>query len=291
MPPRRKKFQVPRKTTSSEGPPKQVVTPPPAPPKTTPNRAASRPLTAEQQAAVDAPLNAPLAIVAGAGSGKTETLTRRVARAVAEGARPSSVLVLTFSNKAARELLERLRGLNCGSVEVRTFHGFSLRLLRRFGDEANLGRDFVILGDSQQKALVKKCCQEVTEDEDENDVRRAWALIKRARSRGVSSNDLDGAVGSIFRLYRQKLRAMRAVDFDDVVDAAAFACSQQGRCGAFVRSRYVQGFVDEWQDTSRNQLALLAAIFNGKQAPLTVVGDDDQAIYGWRDALFKGKIP
>ena len=100
MPPRRKKFQVPRKTTSSEAPPKQVVTPPPAPPK--PNRAASRPLTAEQQAAVDAPLNAPLAIVAGAGSGKTETLTRRVARAVAAGARPSSVLVLTFSNKAAR---------------------------------------------------------------------------------------------------------------------------------------------------------------------------------------------
>ena len=91
MPPRRKKFQVPRKTTSSEGPPKQVVTPPPAPPKTTPNRAASRPLTAEQQAAVDAPLSEPLAIVAGAGSGKTETLTRRVARAVADGARPASV--------------------------------------------------------------------------------------------------------------------------------------------------------------------------------------------------------
>ena len=136
MPPRRKKFQVPRKTTSSEGPPKRVVTPPAPPgrprsagaPAPTPNRAASRPLTAEQQAAVDAPLNAPLAIVAGAGSGKTETLTRRVARAVAEGARPSSVLVLTFSNKAARELLERLRGLNCGGVEVRTFHGFSLRL-------------------------------------------------------------------------------------------------------------------------------------------------------------------
>ena len=84
MPPRRKKFQVPRKTTSSEGPPRQV-TPPPGPSKPTPNRAASRPLTAEQQAAVDAPLNAPLAIVAGAGSGKTETLTRRVARAVAEG--------------------------------------------------------------------------------------------------------------------------------------------------------------------------------------------------------------
>ena len=220
MPPRRKKFQVPRKTTSSEAPPRQVVTPPPGPSKPTPNRAASRPLTAEQQAAVDAPLNAPLAIVAGAGSGKTETLTRRVARAVAEGARPASVLVLTFSNKAARELLERLRGLNCGGVEVRTFHGFSLRLLRRFGDEANLGRDFVILGDAQQKALVKKCCQEITRDEDENDVRRAWALIKRARSRGVSSNDLDGSVGAIFRLYRLKLRAMRAVDFDDVVDAA-----------------------------------------------------------------------
>ena len=86
-------------------------------------------------------------------------------------------------------------------------------------------------------------------------------------------------------MYRRKLSAMRAVDFDDVVDAAAFACSQQGKCGAFVRSRYVQGFVDEWQDTSRNQLALLASIFAGDRAPLTVVGDDDQAIYGWRDAL------
>ena len=125
MPPRRKKFQVPRKTTSSEGPPRRVVTPPAPLPNQrrsagaqapTPNRAASRPLTAEQQAAVDAPLHAPLAIVAGAGSGKTETLTRRVARAVAEG--PGRlVLVLTFEQgrariirKVARAELWRRRG-------------------------------------------------------------------------------------------------------------------------------------------------------------------------------------
>lgn len=289
MPPRRKKFQVPRKTssTSSAAPPR-VVTPPPPKPAPTEDRAASRPLTAEQRAAVDAPLNEPLAIVAGAGSGKTETLTRRVARAVKEGAPPASVLVLTFSNKAAKELLERLRGLGCDGVEVRTFHGFSLRLLRRFGDEANLGRDFVILGDAEQKSVVKKCCEETMrgDDDDNKAFRQAWGLIKRARSRGVSERDLDGNVGNVFRLYRQRLRRMRAVDFDDVIDAAAFACNREAsRCGSFVRSRYKQGFVDEWQDTSHNQLALLASIFGFERAPLTVVGDDDQAVYGWRDAL------
>ncbi|KAK7235533.1 ATP-dependent DNA helicase [Aureococcus anophagefferens] len=251
-----------------------------------------RALTEEQQAAVDYRFDAPLAIVAGAGSGKTETLTRRVARAISSGARPEGVLVLTFSNKAARELRGRLaKHLGeavAARVECATFHSFCLRLLRRFGREAGLGPDFSIFGDSAQRALVKLCCAAAGRDDDdavERDARQVWSLIKRAKSSRLRAGDFDGRVGAIFRAYSAKLREQRAVDFDDVIDVAAGLLARDGPCRSWARGRFALGFVDEFQDTSELQLALLDGVFGLERTPLTVVGDDDQAIYSWRDAM------
>ena len=250
-----------------------------------------RALTEEQQAAVDYRFDAPLAIVAGAGSGKTETLTRRVARAISSGARPEGVLVLTFSNKAARELRGRLAkhlgDAVAARVECATFHSFCLRLLRRFGREAGLGPDFSIFGDSAQRALVKLCCAAAGNDDDavERDARQVWSLIKRAKSSRLRAGDFDGRVGAIFRAYSAKLREQRAVDFDDVIDVAAGLLTRDGPCRSWARGRFALGFVDEFQDTSELQLALLDGVFGLERTPLTVVGDDDQAIYSWRDAM------
>ena len=206
-----------------------------------------RALTEEQQAAVDYRFDAPLAIVAGAGSGKTETLTRRVARAISSGARPEGVLVLTFSNKAARELRGRLaKHLGeavAARVECATFHSFCLRLLRRFGREAGLGPDFSIFGDSAQRALVKLCCAAAGNDDDavERDARQVWSLIKRAKSSRLRAGDFDGRVGAIFRAYSAKLREQRAVDFDDVIDVAAGLLARDGPCRSWARGRFALG--------------------------------------------------
>ncbi|KAH8095098.1 ATP-dependent DNA helicase [Aureococcus anophagefferens] len=217
-----------------------------------------RALTEEQQAAVDYRFDAPLAIVAGAGSGKTETLTRRVARAISSGARPEGVLVLTFSNKAARELRGRLaKHLGeavAARVECATFHSFCLRLLRRFGREAGLGPDFSIFGDAAQRALVKLCCAAAGDDDD---------------AAGDAAAPSSGSSGP----------------WTSTTPSPPLVCSRDGPCRSWARGRFALGFVDEFQDTSELQLALLDGVFGLERTPLTVVGDDDQAIYSWRDAM------
>ena len=218
-----------------------------------------RALTEEQRSAVEHSFDAPLMIVAGAGSGKTETLTRRVARVISSGAgAPEGVLVLTFSNKAARELRARLaRHLGAaaaGRVACHTFHSFCLRLLRRFGGEAGLGSDFSIFGDAAQRSLVKECCArartEGCEAEGvERDARQVWALIKRAKSSRLRHGDFDGRVGAVFRSYTARLREQRAVDFDDVIDVAAGLLGREGSAARrWARGRFSHGFVDEFQD-------------------------------------------
>jgi DNA helicase-2/ATP-dependent DNA helicase PcrA len=240
----------------------------------------------------------PLLVLAGAGSGKTRVIAHRVAYLLWKGVEPRAVLAVTFTNKAAAEMKERvvaLAGSPGAGVFVSTFHSFGLWLLQEEHRAAGLPKRFSICDAGDQVSLVKRCMRDVKVDDRSFDPRRVlWqissaknALRKEIRVRDEGQgDDYDLVAAEVFPRYQAALRAQRAVDFDDLIALPVQLLRGDAAIRAKAQERFRYLLVDEYQDTNRCQLELLKLVA-GERANVCAVGDDDQAIYGWRGAEVK----
>jgi DNA helicase-2/ATP-dependent DNA helicase PcrA len=240
----------------------------------------------------------PLLVLAGAGSGKTRVIAHRIAWLIVQGVAPESILAVTFTNKAATEMRERvtaLAGPPGAEVFVSTFHAFGLSVLQEEHAAAGLPRRFAICDAGDQLALVKRCMREVSVDDRAFDARRVlWRISEaknalateiRVRPEG-QGDDYDLVSSEVFPRYQAALRAQRAVDFDDLIAVPAALLRRDPALRRKYQRRFAYLLVDEYQDTNRCQLELLE-LLAGDERNVCAVGDDDQAIYGWRGAEVK----
>ena len=250
-------------------------------------------LNPEQREAV-LHLKGPLLILAGAGSGKTRVITYRIAYLIGDGhAEPDNVLAVTFTNKAAGEMRERVEaliGADSRGVWLSTFHALCARLLRREAPKIGLSRDFVIYDSSDQVALVKQIEKELGIDDKFVPPRQALSRISHLRNRMEGPDTLRGSynirdeqIAKIFERYVTSLRDSNALDFDDLLlkTVELFETSEQAREFYARKFRYVM--IDEYQDTNRPQYMLIRRLAEIHRN-LAVVGDPDQSIYKWRGA-------
>src|SRR3954468_13737182 len=239
-------------------------------------------LNEPQQQAV-AHLDGPLLVFAGAGSGKTRAITYRVANLLAtRNVPPFRILAVTFTNKAAGEMRERLRGL-AGDEVVRdlwvgTFHSVCARLLRRYHDVVGLGRDFVIYDDSDQKAVMTRVLRDLGIDEEALPPKLVLSLVSRekreGRMPGHSKGELTASARQAYEAYQKALLRANAVDFDDLLLYVLTVAETPGVPGDELRNRFSYVLVDEFQDTNLVQYRLVRAL-SFKTQNLCVVGDDD----------------
>ncbi len=237
----------------------------------------------------------PLLILAGAGSGKTRVITTRIAALVGGGhAAADQILAVTFTNKAAEEMrnrVEQLLGADCRQLWLSTFHSLCARLLRREAPAIGLTRDFVIYDSSDQLAVVKQALKALDIDDKMIPPRAALSRISQAKNRMEAPDDLRTAGSSlrdlqIARVYESYLRVLRdagALDFDDLLLKTVQLMDTSERTREFYSRKFRYMLVDEYQDTNRPQYLLirrLAAHYRN----LCVVGDPDQSIYRWRGA-------
>lgn len=237
----------------------------------------------------------PLLVLAGAGSGKTRVLTYRIAHMVAdEGVRPWQVLAITFTNKAAAEMRERLEALlpagGTRGMWVCTFHAMCVRMLREDPELAGYRPNFTIYDDDDSRRLVKSIMADLDIDSKQFPLNSIRAKISAAKNALVgpeelesSSNPADRAAGRVYRVLDQRLAKANAMDFDDLLVKTYQLLSRHEDVLARYQDRFRQISVDEYQDTNHVQYAitnLLAARYRN----LMVVGDDDQSIYSWRGA-------
>jgi DNA helicase-2/ATP-dependent DNA helicase PcrA len=236
----------------------------------------------------------PLLILAGAGSGKTRVITYRIAYLIGDGhARPDEVLAVTFTNKAAQEMRERVEGLigaDGNGVWLSTFHALCARLLRREAPKIGLSRDFVIYDSSDQMAVVKQAQRELGMDDKLVPPRMALSRISQAKNRMEGPDALRGQwnlrdeqIAKIYEKYITALKDSSALDFDDLLlkTVELFESVEQVRDFYSHKFRFVM--VDEYQDTNRPQYLLIKRLSEFYRN-LAVVGDPDQSIYKWRGA-------
>ncbi|MFQ5696497.1 MAG: ATP-dependent helicase, partial [Terriglobia bacterium] len=237
----------------------------------------------------------PLLVLAGAGTGKTRVITYRIAYLIEQArARPHEILAVTFTNKAADELRERVVQLLPGGIEAglwtSTFHSLCARLLRREAAALGLPRSFSIYDDDDQLRTVRGLLKEFGQDD------RAWAArgvlerISRSKIAGrtpaeweTSADPQERRQAEVFRRYQQTLRAAHALDFDDLLLEAVRLLAEHAALRARWQRRFRYLHVDEYQDTNRPQYELVR-LLAGEEANLCVVGDEDQSIYAWRGA-------
>lgn len=258
-------------------------------------------LNPEQQRAV-VTTDGPLLILAGAGSGKTKTLTHRVAYLLAEKkAEPHEILAVTFTNKAAKEMRERVAKLVGANAEYRgfmpymgTFHGICVRLLRQYGDFVGLAPNFVIFDAGDSQALVKQISKRLMIDEKQNPPRTIASLISSAKNELVSPEEYRGTANSpmqkiasqVFPIYESELRNQQALDFDDLIGRTVSLLHNHSEVREKLQAQFKYILIDEYQDTNAAQYKLIKLLTNQNQN-IAVVGDDWQSIYSWRGADFK----
>lgn len=248
-------------------------------------------LSPEQRAIVTAE-DTPLLVLAGAGSGKTRVLTHRIAWLLAQGrARPGEIMAVTFTNKATREMQERIAtlvGPESRRMWVGTFHALAHRLLRRHASAAGLPETFTILDEDDQKRLVQEIMRLAGVDPERLSPGAVQAFINRHKDEGRRSRDLGPEVPAthrtLYEAYEKRLNTLGAVDFAELLLRALEIWTRQPDLLSSYRERLRYVFVDEFQDSNTVQYRwLLALVRPGGPVPLAV-GDDDQAIYGWRGA-------
>ena len=251
-------------------------------------------LNPNQREAVET-IDGPLLIIAGPGSGKTRVITHRIAYLVRVcGVAPYRIAAVTFTNKAAREMRERLHpllGPDVRDMTVGTFHAFCAMVLRREAENIGLDRDFTIYDDSDQMALIKRSMLEVNVDPKEFSPRAALSAISRAKSQLIDVEGfglgretyLDEIHHRAYERYEQLLSQSSAVDFDDLLLKTHFLFEQFPKVAGKYQDRYVHFMIDEFQDTNVTQYAI-AKQLSHRYRNLCVVGDPDQSIYAWRNA-------
>jgi len=236
----------------------------------------------------------PLLVLAGAGTGKTRVITTRIAYLMSLGVDPASILAVTFTNKAAGEMRERvakLAGERAKAITVGTFHAFCARILREHGHVLGLSRKFAICDASDQLSAVKSAMRELRVYETTMHPSAVLARLSLAKNRMETPESFlangnggrDQLVGSIWQRYQEFLARTRALDFDDLLLAAVRLLREHEDVRAHYRKRYRHVLVDEYQDTNHPQYEIVRQI-GGEHRNVCVVGDDDQSIYGWRGA-------
>ena len=236
----------------------------------------------------------PLLILAGAGSGKTTVITRRIAWLIeSEGVLPGSILAMTFTNKAAQEMSERVQHLvsvPAYQLWVSTFHSFCTRVLRAEGDLTPVGKNFVIFDPSDQKSLMKHVLSELSLSEKQYHPKRMLAEISNYKNQCLLPHEIDhtpserslATLIDVYTLYQEGLKTHHACDFDDLL-----LLTERLFRDPAIQAKYQEKFkylmVDEYQDTNRAQYRLIQHLV-GQDRNICVVGDEDQSIYGWRGA-------
>jgi len=231
----------------------------------------------------------PMLILAGAGTGKTRTITARIAWLVSQGEDPAKIMAVTFTNKAAREMKERIAGMvdasDAKAVTASTFHSLCLRILRADAERLGYKANFSIFDEGDQMGLIKKIITRVSAKDEKLDPNLAKNLISKAKNNGWSAPpDEETLIGSVYRRYEQELRALNAMDFDDLLGKAVQLLTEHPEARDKWRTRVKHLMVDEFQDTNKLQLDLVNLLVSGTPPNVCVVGDDDQSIYGWRGA-------
>ena len=231
----------------------------------------------------------PVLVLAGAGSGKTRVIAHRIAHLLEKGVPARAILAVTFTNKAALEMKERVRklaGEAANGVTVSTFHAFGVRVVREQHGKLGLPARFAILDSGDQTALVKRLLRDLKIDDKRFDVGRVLSILSRKRCGGAEGHPDDEyelCASELLPKYELGLRALGAVDFDDLLLLPLKIFHEQPDVLAGYQQRYRYLLVDEYQDTNDAQLRLLE-LLAGVRRNLCVVGDDDQSIYAWRGA-------
>lgn len=237
----------------------------------------------------------PLLILAGAGSGKTRVITHRIAWLVSHGVHPAEILAITFTNKAAREMKERLASL-LGAIAqhmwVGTFHGMMLRILRQHAGLLGFSPSFTILDTDEQLSLLKRLMKEFGINEKLLVPREVLGKISSAKNRLCTAEDMareaekevyKAEIAKLYALYQKALKEGNNMDFDDILAYAVFLFEQNPDVLSYYQNRFRHVLVDEYQDTNQAQYRLVL-LLSGKYKNLCVVGDDDQSIYSFRGA-------
>ena len=251
-------------------------------------------LNERQREAAEA-IDGPLLIVAGPGSGKTRLITYRIAYLMrVVGVSPGRIAAVTFTNKAAREMRERVESVvSYGSerLTMGTFHAFCARVLRRDGEAIGLDRNFNIYDDADQQEVVKRSMRELDIDPKQFAPRAIHSAISNAKSQLLTAEGFamrnasyfDEVVARVYERYETLMARADAVDFDDLLMKTYFLLHDDAKTAEKYQDRYVHFMIDEFQDTNVAQYAI-ARIIAQKHRNLCVVGDPDQSIYSWRNA-------
>ena len=257
-------------------------------------------LNPQQRLAVET-IRGPVLILAGAGTGKTRVITFRIAHMVNKGIAPGNILGVTFTNKAAREMQERVRKLLPQRVQgskfkvqsedrptICTFHSLCVRILRQHIDKLGYKRNFVIYDETEQLAAVKKILSAISSKGEKADPAAVLAMLSKFKNGGeraavFADDNVRALAEHVAKRYESALHACNAVDFDDLILLTLRLFRQHPDALEACRRRYQYVMVDEYQDTNAAQFELVHALTK-EHRNFCVVGDDDQSIYGWRGA-------
>ncbi|MCL5102924.1 MAG: UvrD-helicase domain-containing protein [Armatimonadetes bacterium] len=249
----------------------------------------------EQQQAAVLHDKGPVLVFAGAGSGKTRVLTYRIANLIKSlGVRPYNILAVTFTNKAANEMKERIEALlgeGAGRMWAGTFHGICARVLREKGEEIGIDRNFTIFDDGDQLALIRESMEHLGWDQKSYNPRELLNLISRAKEQLVLPDEFgrrfvgqkENAAERVYHVYQAKLAQNRALDFDDLIMYAVLLLKNRPAVLEHYQNRFHYVLVDEYQDINYSQYQLVR-LLAAKHGNIFCVGDDDQSIYRWRGA-------
>lgn len=235
--------------------------------------------------------HSPLLILAGAGSGKTRILTYRMAYLVSQGVQPFHILGVTFTNKAAQEMKNRVQKLVRQDVWISTFHSTCLRILRTDGEAIGIERQFVIYDEHDQLVLIKECLKELNILDKQVHPKGVRERIQRAKDFLMSPHQYaekaediyEQTVSRVYQLYEEKLTAYKACDFGDLIMKTVTLFDRKPEVLKTWQDRFQHILIDEYQDTNHAQYRLVKLLAAARRQ-VTVVGDPDQSIYAWRGA-------
>src|SRR5215212_4581792 len=243
-------------------------------------------------------IQGPVLILAGAGTGKTRVITFRIAHMIARGIRPANILAVTFTNKAAREMKERVGKLvpkaairnkegKINGPTISTFHSLCVRILREHIETLGYKKTFVIYDEAEQLGAIKKILSAISANGEKTDPKVIQSFISRIKNAGSNAKFADESAVAmaqhILRRYDSALKACNAVDFDDLLLLVLKLFREHPPVLEACRAKYRYVMVDEYQDTNAAQFQLVNLLC-AEHRNLCVVGDDDQSIYGWRGA-------
>ena len=237
-------------------------------------------------------VDGPLLIIAGAGSGKTRVITYRIAFMLNSGIPQHSILALTFTNKAAREMEERVKSLTGKKLQqltVSTFHAFGVQILKSHITKLGYRENFSIYDTSDQQSLIKETARELRFSEDKLEFAKIISIFSRIKTERVTWREVDDTYRPLYEEYQSHLKLYNAVDFDDLIALPIRLLEEHPEVLEEYRRRYQYIMVDEFQDTSLYQYRFMKLLADGSRN-VCAVGDDDQSIYSWRGANFENII-